>query len=172
MRAPHLPTLAGSLILPLLLAIPALAQPRSGEWDLLIKGGHVIDARNGVDGVADVAIKEGKIARVAPDLSAAQATRVVNATGLYVTPGIIDIHAHVYAGTGLRAYTGDLSVYPDGFSYRTGVTTLVDAGTAGWRNFPDFRQRVIDRAKTRILAFINIVGEGMGHHGEKETQTT
>ena len=106
------------------------------------QGGHVIDARNRIDRIADVAIKDGKIARVADDLPAAQAKRVVNAQGLYVTPGIIDIHAHVYAGTGLRAYTGDLSVYPDGFTYRSGVTTVVDAGSAGvekFRGFPPAR---------------------------------
>ncbi|MDZ7639690.1 MAG: amidohydrolase/deacetylase family metallohydrolase [Bryobacterales bacterium] len=164
MRAPHLPTLAGSLILPLLLAIPALAQPRSGEWDLLIKGGHVIDARNGVDGV-DIAIKEGKIARFAR-IYPPPKPHVVNATGLYVT-GIIDIRAHVTRAPAC-APLGDLSVYPNGFSYRTGVTTLVDAGTAGWRNFADFRQRVIDRANTRVLAFVNIVAEGMSPHGEND----
>jgi hypothetical protein len=66
------------------------------------------------------------------------------------------------------ALTGDSSVYPDGFSFRTGVTTMVDAGTAGWRNFADFRQRVIDRARTRVLAFINIVGHGMSPAGEDD----
>jgi dihydroorotase len=88
-----------------------------------------------------------------------------------VTPGIIDIHVHVYAGTGIKAYTGDLSVYPDGFSYRTGVTTMVDAGSAGWRNFADFKQRVIDRAKTRVLAFVNIVADGMSPAGENDPET-
>jgi dihydroorotase len=82
---------------------------------------------------------------------------------MYVTPGLVDIHVHVYAGTGQRgAYDGDNSVYPDGFTFRSGVTTVVDAGSAGWRNFPDFKDRVIDRAKTRVLALLNIVGSGMG----------
>lgn len=147
------------------------AQAPAAEWDLLLKGGHLIDPRNQVNARMDVAILDGKIAQVGADLPASQAKQVANVNGLYVTPGLIDIHAHVYAGTGLRAYTGDLSVYPDGFSYRTGVTTLVDAGTAGWRNFADFRQRVIDRAKTRVLAFVNIVADGMSPFGENDPDT-
>jgi dihydroorotase len=131
------------------------------SYDLLIQGGHVIDPKNQINRPLDVAISGGKIARVAAQIPASEAKRVVNAKGLYVTPGLIDMHVHVYAGTGMKALTGDQSIYPDGFSFRTGVTTMVDAGTAGWRNFPDFRQRVIDRAKTRVLAFLNIVGVGM-----------
>ena len=74
----------------------------------------------------------------------------------------MDIHAHVYTGTGEKgSYAGDNSVYPDGFTLRVGVTTVVDAGGAGWRNFEDFKDRVIDRSKTRVLAFLNIVGNGM-----------
>ncbi len=132
-------------------------------WDLLLKGGRVIDPKNNIDAVRDVAIAAGKIARVGTNLPAAQARQVADVSGLIVTPGLIDIHVHVYAGTGIKgAYTGDLSVYPDPLSFRSGVTTMVDAGTAGWRNFADFRQRVIDRAKTRILALVNIVADGMG----------
>src|SRR5262249_60675293 len=87
----------------------------------------------------------------------------VDVSGLYVTPGLVDIHVHVYSGTGMRgAYSGDNSVYPEGFPFRSGVTTVVDAGSSGWRNFPDFKDRVIDRSKTRVLALLNIVGKGMG----------
>src|SRR5262249_25780195 len=87
----------------------------------------------------------------------------VDVSGLYVTPGLVDIHVHVYSGTGRRnAYDGDNSVYPDGFTFRAGVTTVVDAGSSGWRNFPDFKDRVIDRSQTRVLALLNIVGGGMG----------
>ena len=90
-------------------------------------------------------------------------------SGLYVTPGLIDMHVHVYAGTGQRgAYCGDNSVYPDGFTFRAGVTTVADAGSSGWRNFPDFKDRVIDRAKTRVLAFLNIVGSGMAGAVEQD----
>ncbi|HNY39392.1 MAG TPA: amidohydrolase/deacetylase family metallohydrolase [Bryobacteraceae bacterium] len=148
-----------------LLAIPALAQ----QYDLLLKGGHLIDAKNNIDGIMDVAVSKGVIAAVAKEIPPTQARKVVRLTGLYITPGLIDTHVHVYTGTGLKGVlTGDSSVYPDGFSFRTGVTTMADAGTAGWRNFPDFRQRVIDRARTRILAFINILGGGMGITSEQD----
>ena len=96
---------------------------------------------------------------------------MVDAKGLYVTPGIIDIHVHVYAGTGGKSYTGDLSVYPDPHSFRACTTTMADAGTSGWRNFEDFKQRVIDRSKTRVFAFLNIVGHGMsGGQFEQNTE--
>lgn len=147
------------ILLTLLVACGSLS---AQTYDLLLKGGHVIDPKNGIDRVMDVAVAGGKIARVAANIPAAEAKKMANVAGLYVTPGIIDIHVHVYAGTGIKALTGDQSVYPDGFSFRTGVTTMVDAGTSGWRNFPDFKQRVIDRAKTRVFALLNIVGGGMG----------
>jgi dihydroorotase len=102
------------------------------------------------------------VAAVASDLPASQAQKVIDLTGLYVVPGLVDIHTHLYATSGMRdAWAGDNSVLPDSFSFRTGVTTMVDAGSAGWRNFEDFRTRVIDRAKTRVFALLNIVGIGM-----------
>jgi dihydroorotase len=144
------------------LASPAVLHAFEHRYDLLLRGGHVIDARNGVSAVRDVALAEGKVAAVAEKIDPAEAARVVDVSGLFVTPGLVDIHAHVYTGTGERgSYAGDNSVYPDGFTYRSGVTTIVDAGGAGWRNFEDFRQRVIRRSKTRVLAFLNIVGHGM-----------
>jgi dihydroorotase len=137
-----------------------------GQYDLLLQGGHVIDPKNKISAVRDVAIRDGKIAAVEEHILPAQALKVVNVRGLYVTPGLVDIHVHVYAGTGEpRSYAGDNSVYPDGFTFRAGVTTVADAGCSGWRNFEDFKQRVIDRSKTRVLAFLNIVGHGM--RGEK-----
>ncbi len=142
-------------------ARPAQA-PAPRKYDLLLKGGHVIDARNRLSAVRDVAIAGGKIAAVAAKIDPQDALKTVDASDLYVTPGLIDIHAHTYTGTGeRRSYAGDNSVYPDGFTLRVGVTTVADAGCAGWRNFEDFKQRVIDRSKTRILAFLNIVGNGM-----------
>ena len=145
------------IVLILLCPLALLAQ-----YDLLIKGGHVIDAKNDIDQVRDVAIQDGKIAAVEAGIDESKAKKVIDAGGLYVTPGLVDIHVHVYAGTGIRALTGDSSVYPDGHSFRSGVTTMVDVGSSGWRNFPDFKQRVIDRAKTRVLVMLNIVGGGMG----------
>lgn len=144
----------------LLLVAAALAQP---QYDLLLKGGHVIDAKNHISGVRDVGIQDGRVAEVASNIDPAKAAKVVDVSGLYVAPGLVDIHVHVYAGTGRRnAYDGDNSVYPDGFTFRVGVTTVADAGSSGWRNFPDFKDRVIDRSQTRVLAFLNIVGSGMG----------
>jgi dihydroorotase len=158
---------AGSLGVSFVVAVFVLSaiaqQPaRVQQFDLLLKGGHVIDGRNKLNAVRDVAIAGGKVAAVAARIDPAQALKVVDVSGLYVTPGLIDIHVHVYAGTGERSsYAGDNSVHPDGFTLRSGVTTVVDAGCAGWRNFEDFKQRIIDRSKTRVLAFLNIVGNGM-----------
>jgi dihydroorotase len=146
----------------LILLSGSLALAQTQQYDLLLQGGHVIDAKNNIDAVRDVAIRDGKIALVAARIDPAQAFKVVNVGGLYVTPGLIDMHVHVYAGTGEpRSYAGDQSLYPDGYTFRVGVTTVADAGCAGWRNFEDFKQRIIDRSKTRVLAFINIVGHGM-----------
>jgi dihydroorotase len=107
-----------------------------------------------------VAIKDGRIVDVAANIAASKAHKVVDVSGLYVTPGLLDIHVHVFAGNG-SAYTGTNSVFPDGHTFRSGVTTVVDAGSSGWRNFPDFKERVIDISRTRVLAFLNIVGWGM-----------
>ena len=154
----------------ILLAGTATAQ---SQFDLLLKGGHVIDAKNHVSAVRDVAIRDGRIAEIGSNIDAAKAGKVIDVSGLYVTPGLVDIHVHVYAGTGMRgAYSGDNSVYPDGFTFRSAVTTVADAGSSGWRNFPDFKDRVIDRSRTRVLAFLNIVGRGMGGEGKIEQDVT
>ena len=146
----------------LIALLPSSALHAQSSYDLVLKGGHVIDPRNGIDAVRDVAIKDHKIAEVAEHIQAGPGAKVVDVSGLYVTPGLVDIHVHVYAGTGERhSYAGDHGLYPDGFTLRSGVTTAVDAGSSGWKNFPDFKDRVIDRSITRILAFINIVGSGM-----------
>ena len=133
------------------------------EYDILIDNGHVVDAKNKIDKVMDVAIKDGKIAKVASSISSKSATVVIDAKGLYVSPGLIDIHSHNFHGTEPHSYLSNsfTALPPDGFSFRTGVTTVVDAGGAGWRNFQLFKEQVIDRSKTRVLAFMNIVGSGM-----------
>ncbi len=147
---------------PLLLVAVAAAAAVEPKYDLLLQGGHVIDPKSGTSAVRDVAIADGKIAAVAPKIDPAEAFKVVDVAGLYVTPGLVDIHVHVFAGTGEKgSYAGDNSLYPDGFTLRVGVTTVADAGCAGWRNFADFKDRVIDRSRTRVLAFLNIVGNGM-----------
>jgi len=140
-----------------LLANSAFAQ----EYDFLLKGGHVLDARNQINAVRDVAIKDGKVAAVAQNIPAARALKTVDVTGLYVTPGLIDIHGHVYRPTVGQGFRADNSmVFPDGFSFRAGVTTFVDPGGSGWRNFENMKEMVIDHSTTRVLAFINIVGRG------------
>lgn len=132
------------------------------QYDLVLKGGHVIDAKNGIDAVRDVAIRDGKIAAVDANIPATSAKRSVDVQGLYVTPGLVDIHVHVYTGTGVpHVYYGDNSVYPDDHSFKACTTTMADAGSSGALSFPDFKQRVIDRAKTRVLAFLNIASRGM-----------
>ena len=132
------------------------------QYDLLIQNGHVIDAKDKISAVRDVAIKDGKIAAVESHIDPKSALKTVDAKGLYITPGLIDIHVHVYASTGERgSYAGDQSVFPDGFTLRSGVTTVADAGSSGYKNFDDFKEHIIDRSKTRVLAFLNIVGAGM-----------
>ncbi|MBT3345581.1 MAG: amidohydrolase/deacetylase family metallohydrolase [Gemmatimonadetes bacterium] len=132
------------------------------NFDLLLKGGHLIDPKNSIDVLQDVAITDGKVAAVDADIPAQQAKKVVDMTGLYVMPGLVDIHTHMFASSGIRnSWAGDKSILPDGFSFRSGVTTMVDTGSAGWRFFEDFRYRVIDRFDTRKFAFLNIVGAGM-----------
>ncbi|MEJ7588816.1 MAG: amidohydrolase/deacetylase family metallohydrolase [Ferruginibacter sp.] len=133
------------------------------SYDIVIKGGHVIDPANKVDVIKDVAISDGKIVLVANNVDVKKARQVVNAAGLYVTPGLIDIHAHVFFGTEPDHYlsNGMVAVVPDGFTFRVGVTTVVDAGGAGWKSFPEFKKNIIDNSQTRILSFLNIVGVGM-----------
>ena len=133
------------------------------SYDIVIKGGHVIDPKNNIDAVMDVAISAGKIMKLANGIDAKLATQVVDAKGMYVTPGLIDLHAHVFFGTEPDHYlsNGMVAVVPDGFTFRVGVTTVVDAGGAGWKSFPTFKKNIIDNSQTRVLSFLNIVGEGM-----------
>jgi dihydroorotase len=143
------------------------------EIDILLKGGHVIDSKNGIDTQMDIAIVDGKISQVNSNIPENQAKRVVNVQGMYVTPGLIDMHVHVFMGNEPRAYiaNGATSVMPDEFTFRAGVTTVVDAGSSGWRNFPLFKQQTIDKAKTRVLVLLNIVGTGMKSRFEEQDIT-
>jgi len=143
----------------LLAASALLAQP---SYDLLLKGGRLIDPKNNISAVRDVAIRDGRVAAVAAGIPAAQARKVVDVAGLYVTPGLIDLHAHVFAGAnGNMLSGGHASIFPDDFALRVGVTTVVDAGSSGRHNFAEFKKTVIDRARTRVLVFLNIGGAGM-----------
>jgi dihydroorotase len=137
------------------------------QYDLLLKNGHVIDPLNHLDGKLDVAVTGGKIAAVGADLNPALAAQVVDVSGHYVTPGIIDIHVHVYH---TREPEG-LSIMADSHSFRSGVTTMVDTGTAGAKHFLHFKRTVVDRVKTRIFAYINIVDLGMQGDFEQDIRT-
>src|SRR6201991_568937 len=142
----------------LFLSIVTYAQP----YDLLIRNGQVIDPKNKINAKMDLAVKDGKIAKLAAAISPEQATKVIDAEGLIIAPGLIDIHTHVFVGGKPETFAdGFLSVSPDDFTLKAGVTTVVDAGTSGWRNFPVFKEHVIDKSKTRVLAFLNIAGNGM-----------
>ena len=146
----------------------ASAQTR---YDILLKGGHVIDAKNGISALRDVAIAQGKIAAIAENIPAREARKVVDVTSLYVTPGLVDMHEHVFAASMNREYLGEDCVRPDGFSFRSGVTTVVDAGSSGWRDFGVLRDQIINKEKTRIFAMLNIVGHGMGGRLDVEQNT-
>lgn len=135
-----------------------IAQP----LDLLITKGHVIDPKNNINAVMDVGIADGKIAEIGSKITT-KAKKTIDASGLYVVPGLIDIHGHHHYGTEPDHYlsNGYSALPPDGFTFRSGVTTVVDAGGAGWQNFGQFKEQAIDNSRTRVLAFLNIVGAGM-----------
>jgi dihydroorotase len=148
---------------------PVSIAQMSPRYDLLLKGGHVIDPANHMNEVRDVAVLQGKIAAVEKDIPVDQAGKVVDVSKLYVTPGLIDIHYHIgHGGAPLnwftpeaRAHALPLGIPPD-MALQSGVTTIVDAGTAGAETFLQEKEEVIERAKVRVLAFLNIVANGMG----------
>ncbi len=153
---------------PLFLLLAALAPAQT--YDVLLKGGRVVDPRNNLDAVRDIAVTGGRIAAIAANIAPTQAKKTLDVRGLIVTPGLIDLHTHnFFTGGNHGAYAGDNSVPPDAFSFRTGVTTMVDAGSSGWRNFDAFRFQVIDRSRTRLFALINIGGYGMIGDGTEQT---
>ena len=132
-------------------------------YDILIKNGHVIDAKNNLNKIIDIAIVDNKIALIQKNISINSALIIIDANGLYVSPGLIDIHSHNFHGTEPNNYLSNSfdALPPDGFSFRSGVTTIVDVGGAGWKNFKTFKEQIIDRSKTRVLSFLNIIGSGM-----------
>jgi dihydroorotase len=148
--------------------IPVVMSAQAPHYDLLLKGGHVIDPANHIDEMRDVAVFQGKIAAVEKNIPAEQAGKVVDVSKFYVTPGLIDIHYHVgHGGAPLnwfeleaRAHAEPLGI-PADLALESGVTTIVDAGTAGAETFLAEKEEVIDKAKVRVLAFLNIVANGM-----------
>ena len=151
----------GLVCLTLVVGQAVLAQDRSDDaapkYHLVLTGGHVVDPANNIDGPRDVAVADGKIAAIEADISARDARRQVDVSGLYVSPGFIDIHAHVSAGRFLARPS-----HPPDMNLASGLTTIVDAGTWGARDFHLLKRYHIDRAQIRILAFLNIASQGMG----------
>lgn len=145
----------------------------SSSLDLLLKGGHVVDPANELDGVFDVGVREGKIARVEADILTTEATHVVDVSGLCVTPGLLDIHVHTYdlrwaaihPDTGVRQPSNQFfsgSLRADAHFLKEGVTTCVDTGTAGADELEHFRRACIETSKVRQFAYVNIAHPGMG----------
>lgn len=169
----HLKKLAQRRLTVLLFLLLPLSGLQAQKLDILLKGGHLIDPKNNIDKLMDLGITDGKIAEVAENIPGEMADRVIDVSGLYVTPGLIDMHVHVFMGNDPGAYiaNGATSVMPDGFTFRSGVTTVVDAGSSGWRNFPLFKEQTIDKAQTRVLALLNIVGKGMHSRFEEQDVT-
>jgi len=142
----------------LLLTAPLAAQQ---IYDLLLKNGHVIDPGSGRNGRFDIAIIGGKIARIGRNLPATHARNAVDVSQFYVTPGLIDLHAR------FDAQGAWPNLQPDHMTLANGVTTAVDAGSCGWKNFEAFKEKVVERSKTRLLAFLNIAGSGAYGDGDE-----
>lgn len=206
MKRIHVTVLSALFLLTISVKAQQPAATPAKPYKYVIKGGHVIDPKNHIDEVMDIAIDhgwtpsmeaqparparpgsngrparpaqpatpavkgtEGHIALVAKNIDPNLAVQVIDATGLYVTPGLIDIHTHNFWGTnmgGINYKDGPHGIPPDGFTLRTGVTTVVDAGSSGWRDFEKFKRQTIDESKTRVLALLNIIGTGMDGKGE------
>jgi len=133
------------------------------NYDLVIKNGHIIDKKNNIDFIGDIGISNGIIKYVGEELPIDSSRKIINAESLIVVPGLIDIHSHNFHGTVPNRYLSNSfsALPPDGFSFRSGITTIVDVGGAGWKNFEVFKEQVIEKSKTRVLAFLNIIGLGM-----------
>ena len=157
----------GPILIGLLFSVFAI-QSKAQDIDLLLKGGRVIDAKNKIDAKLDVAIKDGKIVKLASGIPTTEAKKVVDVSGLIVSPGLINMHTHVYAGSKPGFTDGTSSQLPDAFAPRAGITTVVDAGTSGWRTFPDFKAKVIDNSTTRVLAFLSIAASGYSNDKAQE----
>ena len=123
--------------------------------DLLLRGGTVVDPSTGLDGISDIGVQDGVIARIATDIPSAEATRTIEVAGKIVTPGLIDLHAHVFEGFNRSG------VHPDLGGVHAGVTTIVDAGSAGAATFGGFPRHIIPRCHTEVIPFLHICQTGL-----------
>ena len=130
-------------------------------YTYLIKNAHIIDPKSKTSEIKDLAIIKNTIAKIAPNITG-DAEHIIDAKGLYLTPGLIDAHAHCYHTTGIpQAWAGDYGIQADAFSFRNGCTTMIDTGSSGCLNFSHFKATVIDRVKTKVFALLNIADWGM-----------
>jgi dihydroorotase len=126
-------------------------------YDLLLKGGTVVDPAQGLNGPRDLAIAGGRVAAIAPTISAGEAQQVVDVSGRFVTPGLVDLHVHAYWGS---TFWG---IDVDPVAARTGVITSVDAGSAGAYSWRGFRHFHVERVRSRLVAYLNISSIGLTH---------
>jgi dihydroorotase len=148
----------------IMIELPTSVPPlESRPYDLILKGGHVIDPKRGLSTRMDVAIANGRISAVEKDIYPLHARRIIDVSPYYVTPGLIDMHVHLDH----HFYEGGLVA--DAHSFSQGVTTFIDAGSPGALSWDEFHQNMIQRSRTRILAFLNIVDDGMRGDCEQET---
>jgi dihydroorotase len=132
------------------------------SFDLLLKGGHVVDAANHIDGIMDVGIAGRVIGAVAENIPESDGQRVIDASGMYVSPGLIDMHAHCTGFSG--------AMFPEEMCFPYGVTTMVDCGGSGWRTFDEFNKNVVSKSQVRVFALLNIVGQGMEGDVEQDIE--
>ena len=125
------------------------------NYQLLIKNGTVVDPAQGIHARKDVALANGRVSAISDEIPTSEAREVLDAAGCFVTPGLIDLHVHVFYGV------SHFGIEPDPTCLARGATTVVDAGSAGADTFPGFRKYVIDVSDTRILAQLNISSQGM-----------
>jgi dihydroorotase len=135
-----------------------VAQAETGgatTYDTLVVGGEVVDPAAGLQGMLDVAIRDGRVVDVAPNLDETVARQVIDASGAIVTPGLVDLHTHVYWGA---TYWG---IEADPVAARTGVTTWLDVGSSGSYSWPGFRRFIAEPSRTRIFALLNLSSIGL-----------
>ena len=125
------------------------------EYDLLLTNGRILDPSQNIDSIADIAFKDGKVQEISSTLDKEKASQIRDVSGKLVTPGLIDLHTHIYWGG------TSIGIDPTDYARRCGTTTMIDAGTAGAGNFAGFKAHIIEPCEPRILAYLNISFAGI-----------